>query len=234
MDYKPPKTIPEVLQQIHIDEALEPSDGRYVETQTARGSEETFKILAAKFYYYPHLQQYLPLNKAHVLFFGHTGSGKTTVLRRYVRDLTGPALMFPVELDITTDLDRNNLRYSDVLMLMAKRLVEALTKAGVTLNVDAILALENWFKEHVLTRTDNKELATALETTVKGQVGIPLIASLLGRFTTAIKTNVTYKEELRTIVRNAFSQFAVTFNSLALRVRVWVNLCHFRAWAKCK
>jgi hypothetical protein len=45
MVYKPPKTIPEVMQAIEFDKALDLNDPRFVETREARGSERTRKLL---------------------------------------------------------------------------------------------------------------------------------------------------------------------------------------------
>jgi putative ABC transport system ATP-binding protein len=50
-----------------------------------------------------------PPRQKHVLFFGHTGSGKTTELLHYATQLAGPGRFCVVQLDITKDLDRNNL-----------------------------------------------------------------------------------------------------------------------------
>ena len=148
-----------------------------------------------------------------MLFFGHTGSGKTTELRHYAKALSGRDRFFAVEVDITTELDRNNLLYADVLMAMARKLVERLQAESVAVAPDAIAELERWFQDHVLSQTSSKELSAALQTGAKAEAGIPFIVTLFAKFTSAFKTNVTYKEELRKIVRNAFTQFAVTFNS---------------------
>jgi hypothetical protein len=48
MPYEPPKDILQVLQKIEFEEALDPGDPRYVETEVARGSEQTFARVAKK------------------------------------------------------------------------------------------------------------------------------------------------------------------------------------------
>jgi hypothetical protein len=214
MDIPPPKTIPEILANIGFEEALRPTDSRYVDTHKARGSEQTFRLLAAKFNFFPSRNNlFLPLNKVHVLFFGHTGSGKTTVLRDYVSKFTGKALFFPVEVDITDELDRNNLRYPDVLMAMARKLIDALGTAQVSVDAGVIASMEAWFKDHVLTQAVTKDWGATLETSAEAKAGIPFIASLLAKFTAGFKTNVTDKDELRSIVRKSFTQFAAIFNA---------------------
>ncbi len=213
MNYTPPNTILGVLQNIEFEEALDPSDARYVDTRAARGSEQTLKRLAVKCGLQLSDGTFAPATTTHILFFGHTGSGKTTELRHYAKALSGPRWYFPVEVDITTELDRNNLQYADVLMAMARKLVERLQAEQVVVPAAAVQELENWFKQHVLTEARSRELSAALESGVQAGTGIPLLASLFAKFTAAFKSNMTYKEELRKIVRNSFTQFAVTFNA---------------------
>jgi hypothetical protein len=213
MAYAPPKSILEILQKIEFEEALEPDDERYVDTRAARGSQQTLGRLAKKFGLSLGDGAFQPATTRHVLFFGHTGSGKTTELRHYAPTLSGPNRFFAVEVDITTELDRNNLKYADVLMAMARKLVERLESEKVAISTDAIAALEGWFQDHVIAETKSKELTAALETGVSAGGGIPLITSMFAKFTAAFKSNVTYKDELRRIVRNAFTQFATIFNA---------------------
>jgi Cdc6-like AAA superfamily ATPase len=213
MAYSAPQSIPEVLQKIEFEEALELDDPRYVDTRAARGSERTLARLARKFGLSLTDGSFYPATTRHVLFFGHTGSGKTTELRHYGKELGGKDRFFVVEVDVANVLDRNNLKYADLLMATAQQLMWALQQADVAAPVDAVKLLEDWFKEHVITRGNSTELSAALQTGVEVKSGIPFVGSLFAKFTAAFKANATYKEELRTIVRNSFTQFAATFNS---------------------
>jgi hypothetical protein len=98
-------------------------------------------------------------------------------------------------------------------MAMARELVDALPLAHVAAPVDGVQLLEQWFNEHVISQSNSKELSAALESGIEAKSGVPFVASLFAKFTTAFKANTTYKNELRMIVRNAFTQFASTFNS---------------------
>jgi hypothetical protein len=118
--YTPPTDILELLQQIEYEEALGPDDPRYVDTREARGSQRTLDRLARKLGLLLKDGRMYPPRQKHVLFFGHTGSGKTTELLHYATHLAGPERFFIVQLDITKDLDRNNLQYADSLMAMLR------------------------------------------------------------------------------------------------------------------
>ena len=113
----------------------------------ARGSERTLDRLARKFGLQLSDGRFVPPTQRHVLFFGHIGSGKTTELRRYAKALTGPDRFFVVEVDISTELDRNNLQYADTLMALARVLFDRLEAAGVVLDASALDPLERWFSE---------------------------------------------------------------------------------------
>lgn len=214
MSYQPPRHPGEVLQKLDVEEALAPDDPRYVNTRTARGSEQTFKRFAKKFGLSPNDSRVFRPTQRHVLFFGHIGSGKTTELRRYVNDLSEPGRFFAVEVDINILLDRHNLQYADVLMAMARALLERLRDEEVALPADALRELESWFADKVLTQEETREFALGIETGVAAKGGVPYLLELLGRFTAAFKNNHTYKESLRRVIRNTFGDLAAAFNRL--------------------
>ena len=119
----PPDDILEVLAGLDFETALAPDDPRYVDTAEARGSAQTPARLAMKFGLLLQDGRFLPPTKKHVLFFGHTGSGKTTELRRYCRQLEGEDRYLVIEVSVHEVLDRNNFEYTDLLMALALALV---------------------------------------------------------------------------------------------------------------
>lgn len=214
MNYRPPNHPVEVLQKIEIEEGLEPDDPRCVETQAARGSQKTFNRLAKKLGLSLADGRLFPPTQRHVLFFGHRGSGKSTELRRFARDLHKPERFFAVRVDINDVLDRHNLRYADMLMAIARLLIEKLRDAHVTLSSDALQPLEDWFIEKVLTREEIKDFSLLVETSAKAKGGIPFLLEIFGGFTSAFKRNATYKDSLRQIIRNTFGDFVFAFGHL--------------------
>ena len=193
---------------------MEPDDPRYVDTQEARGSQHTLDRLARKLGLLLRDGRFSPPAQKHLLFFGHTGSGKTTELRRYARDLSGPGRFFVVEVNISLELDRNNLQYADALMAMARSLLTRLQETRVELRQDALAELENWFAERVLNTDEAKDYSLEVKTTAGAEGGIPYLLKLFAGFTAAFKSNVTYKDSLRKVIRNSFTQFADAFNEL--------------------
>ena len=210
--YQPPKHLLEVLQKIAFDEALEPDDPRFVDTQAARGAERTQQILARKLGLDLTSGSFFFLMKNHVLFFGHTGSGKTTQLRAYKKALTSNRKLYVVEVDIRGLLDRNNLQYADTVMAMARTLVEHVAQDHIQVGAGAISPLEDWFNERVRTEVRAKEFVATLQAGAGGG-GIPGLVALFAGFTAMFKSNTTYKDSIRTVVRNTFTQFAAAFNA---------------------
>ena len=214
MTYQPPADILEVLQKIEYEEALEPDDPRRVDTQAARGSEQTLKRLARKFGLLLEDGRFLPPSQKHILFFGHVGAGKTTELKFYAREMARQGRIFPVEVDSARLLDRNNLQYADLLMAMAQRLLECLASEEITLKGGAVKALEDWFAQQIVSREELKQFSSEISAGAEAATGLPLLGKLFAKFSAAFKTNSTYKEELRRVIRNAFAQFADAFDRL--------------------
>jgi hypothetical protein len=214
MAYEPPKHILEVLQKIEYEEALPDGDPRYVSTQQARGSEQTFTRLARKFGWDPETNAFFAPNDKHVLFFGHIGSGKTTELRRYAGKLNDSKRFYVVEVDVLAKLDRNNLQYTEALMAMAETLLERLNDDGYGLGEEALKPIRDWFTKAIHTRASNSELSAELKTGVQAGGGIPGIVKLFAGFTAAFKTGSSQKSEWRQEIRNGFTTLAVAFSEL--------------------
>jgi energy-coupling factor transporter ATP-binding protein EcfA2 len=214
MSYQPPTDILEVLSTIEYENALEAGDPRYVDTREARGSQKTLDRLARKFGLLLSDGRFVPPAQKHVLFFGHTGSGKTTELRHYAQALSGAGKFFVAEVDITVTLDRNNLQYADTLMAMAQSLLQRLFDEGVSVPGSALEALKKWFDERVLSADESKEFAAEIKSGGEAKLGLPFLIKLFTRFTAALRANATYKESLRRTIRNSFTQLADAFNDL--------------------
>jgi hypothetical protein len=214
MSYRAPTHLLEVLQRLEYEEALPAGDPRYVETQEARGSEETLKRLARKFGWDPSTNASFAPNEKHVLFFGHIGSGKTTELRRYMERFDTSRRFYVVEVDVLTKLDRNNLQYTEVLMAMAESLLERLNGDGCRFDEAALRPMQQWFAPAVHTRTLSKSLEAEVKAGVEAGGGIPGLIKLLATFTTGFKTGASTKDEWREQIRNRFTSLVIAFNGL--------------------
>ena len=214
MAYQPPKYILEVLQKIEYEEALPNGDPRWVDTQAARGSEQTFTRLARKFGWDPASDAFFAPNDKHVLFFGHIGSGKSTELRRYAARLNNSKRFYVVAVDVLLKLDRNNLQYTEALMAMAESLLEQMQADTFELSDAAIQPVRDWFVSAIQTRSDSRELSAEFKTGMQAGGGIPGLVKLFAGFTSAFKTGTSHKDEWRTEIRNRFTTLPTAFNNL--------------------
>jgi hypothetical protein len=220
MAYQPPTNILEVLQKIEYEEALPAGDPRYVDTEIARGSKQTFSRLARKFVWDPDSNVFFPPVEKHVLFFGHIGSGKTTELRRYAKQLNDSKRFYAVEVDVLTKLDRNNLQYTEVLMAMAESLLERMIADGYDISDEDLRPVRDWFAIGTQTRATTRESSAEFKAGLEAGGGLPGIVKLFSGFTAAFKTGASQKSEWRQEIRNRFTTLAQAFNGLIRSVEM--------------
>lgn len=212
MNNAPPKHPLAILQQIEFEEAVGPDDSRFVETEEARGSLHTLDRLTKQFGRNLVTDDFFAPIKRNVLLFGHIGCGKSTELLHLTKILREDRRLYVVIVDVLNELDRNNLQYVDALMALANGLIQRLPLDQLSVDDSAVAALQRWFDEHVKTEERAKELVAQLETGIKAEAGLPFLGKFFANFSAAAKTNATYKDSLRTVVRNTFTQFAAAFN----------------------
>lgn len=209
-----PKSLGAVNAAIDYKEALALDDPRYVPTAAAR-AERFQKLFYATLGYNPADQSFVPpASGKHVLFFGHVGCGKSTELTQMCAELHRRDRYWVVRIDLLDLIDPNDARYSDVWLAVAQQLVAQLQADGLQVPSPVLSRLENWFSEQVLSHEQVKELGGELKAEVEIGGGMPLIGKLLARFTSAIKTGSTYRDALRTVVRNTYGEFVGALNAL--------------------
>ena len=213
MSYQPPDDIWQVNVELHPGEPLDGDrDPRWVDTAAARGDYNL-----GAFYQRLGLSGGVlksPPDQGYYLFCGHRGSGKSTELRRMRNQLHADDGYYVVFADVTEDLDVNNLRYADVLLHLAGGLAGQLAADDTVIEHEHLRELNEWFSERVEKREGTRQFALEARAGFEGQLGLPGFAKLFARFSDTIKTNSTYKDELRLVLRNTFSDFAGAFNHL--------------------
>lgn len=217
--YQPPADIWEVNASLQLDEPLDWSpdgtkDPRWVNTQEARGENSLLRLGRVLGVDMSKQQLKNPPKWGYYLFRGHRGSGKSTELRRIRNDLDASAIYYVVFADAAQELDVNNLRYPDILLHLAGKLMERLERDSVEIEQAHLGKLQHWFKERVESQTKVKDFAEEIKAGVEAGAGIPGLARVFARISNALKTNSTYKEELRYTLQNYFTDFSSAFNHL--------------------
>ena len=214
-DYEPPKDIWQVNATLRFDQPLDgDKDPRWVDTHAARGEDSLDR-----------LTRVLGVDKAtgklrqapergYYLFCGHRGSGKSTELRHIRNQLNKRDIYHVVLADAALELDVNNLRYQDILLHLAGKLAESLAERDVDIDAVHLRKLDDWFTERVEKWHETQDFATEAKAGIGANLGIPGLATVFARISTTLRTNATYKEELRRTLQNYFSDFADAFNHL--------------------
>ena len=215
----PPRNLLQALQQLDFDEAIGPSDPRFVNTDQARGATDLRMRLLNKFGLSMASGDFFPNLGRHVLLFGPIGCGKSTELMRLKEQLLAPGTpisgkLFPILLNVRGEVDINNLEYADLFLALAHAVVQELEARSIQLPEARIAALRSWFAEHVLTHEQIRELATQLGTEAEAGGGWPLFVKLTAKFSAVFKNSSSYKDTMRDVVKKTFTQFALAFNEL--------------------
>ena len=213
MTYTAPETIWQVNSELRFDEPLDgPTDPRWVDTAAARGPysiERFYRLFGVQ-----DGRLHEAPKQAYHLFYGHRGCGKSTELRRIRHDLHKPELFYVLLIDVARELDVNNLRYQDVLLHLASRLIAQLSSGGIEIEEVHLQRLSDWFFDCIESRSETKNFALELKAGGEVKPGLPLLGHLFGGISTALKNNSSHKEELRRTTQNYFSDFAAAFNLL--------------------
>ncbi len=213
----------EAKKRLAYNEPLHPDDelskNLFVDTSTARGDfslKRLYRELNVDNQGMAHTSPASP-RKQYILFTGHRGCGKSTELLRTAAYLDHPDRYYVIHLDCLEKLDINNLKYSDVLLALAAALLEKLKKEdGIIIDQIFLTRLENWFKERVEVHTALRDFAAEVKAGAKVHTGLPWLGKLFGELTNKINIGSSYREELRLVVRNNFTEFAEAFNQLIL------------------
>lgn len=196
------------------DTPLDPGDELLVNLNDARGDysrKRLLRVLGVDVA--SNRLRDIPSGKC-VLFGGHRGCGKSTELREIAAQLSGPQRYFVVQIDALKALDINNLTYADVALSLAEALARTVAEAGITVPDVFLSPLRDWFAQVSKTRSAESSASAELKTGAEAGIGLPLIGKLFASLTTAIRSNATYKTEIRENVRNSFTTLAERFNTL--------------------
>lgn len=212
--YQPPQTLWEVSEKLKFDEPLNADDPRYVETEKARGDFQ-FNALFRQLGIDPHSLTFkVSHDRLYVLFCGHRGCGKSTELRRIRDRLNDPQRFCVVFVDVVRHLDTNNLQYADMLFALAHVLFKYLEEKEIFIDSVFLKPLANWFKERIESNVKTKDFTAEIKAGGSVESGLPFLGKFFASVTNAFKVNSTYKEELRQILKNNFTDFAAAFNQL--------------------
>ena len=220
----------EIDQAVKFNEPIGPDHPFYTDFSTVRGDfreKVVYRILnvdtqGGGFAFDPDLNGF-----EKKLFFlgGMRGSGKTSELAKYAKNLHRPACFFVITCNIEEALDMNDVEYMDVLIFQLEQLTQKLDEENVPVSSTILDRMQAWFQQR------ETEIKTALKSELGFTLGIgtdkpSMLNALLGVFGN-LKIGLQGSRERATTIRsslkNRFPDFADIFNqyieeaNLALR-----------------
>src|SRR5438128_2320045 len=213
----PAKTLRDAYNAVDPTQPLPAGDARYVNCNDVRGNAD---VVAKMFKSISYSER-----DSHQLFTGHRGCGKSTELLRLRAQLEN-AGFHVIYFAVDEDLDPNDLRYTDLLLSIARRAEADLREAQINLS-DALKTVESWFAQVVYQQDEwtqiQQELAAEASIGIGLPKAVPFIARLFAKFTGQIKTGDAVKMEIRQKLDRQISQLIDQINTLLLKARAEIK-----------
>lgn len=225
-DPKKATALEEIDQAVVFNEPVGPDHPFYTDFSTVRGDFEenrVYKILnvsrkGEKFSFD------IRNSRNKTLFFlgGMRGTGKTSELAKYVKNLHRPECFFCVTCNVDEELDMNDVEYMDILVFQLEKLTALLDERGIKVDDGILERFEKWFQ------TRETEIKKSLKGEAGAEFGLDatgpsLLKAILG-ITGKLKLGITGSKEratvIRTTLKNRFPEFANLFNQFVEEVNL--------------
>ncbi len=213
-EHQAPTDIWEANDLLRYDESLSEAHPLYVPMAEARGAFKLDVLLKTLGIDPRTMTLIKPPGKSYTVFCGHRGCGKSTELNQLAARLDKRDLYFVVSTDALRELDINNMQYPDLLIAIAKTMVQKMDDEHVYVDQINLQNLLDWFKQRITQQTSLREFGLEVEAKVKTKAGLPYLLEVMSSLTSSFKQKTTYNEELRNVIKNTFSEFANSFNIL--------------------
>ena len=180
-------------------------DHYYVDLSSVRNTE-TIQNITTK------LEFLEPTEFCTILFTGHRGCGKSTELRRIQKRLESE--YYIVYLEVNVELDINDAEYTDIYLLIIKKVADELYKIGAKFDSKLLKSFESWFKEITKETEETVEKGISLQASAEAGFQIPFISKLLAKLLAQIKGSQKQKQIIRQTLQKDISRLQADINLL--------------------
>jgi hypothetical protein len=162
---------------------------------------------------------------AKILFTGHTGSGKTTELKKLELYLNHKERYFTVFADVQESFQITTFEQEDLYILLISKLVEALKAKGVRYNASKLENLaSDWIKDD---EEISKEIKNALEASASAELesnaslGVLFwkLFSIKGSLKTAFAYDSSTSTKIRQVIKANKGEYIKRFNEILIDIR---------------
>ncbi|MEM8722356.1 MAG: ATP-binding protein [Cyanobacteria bacterium P01_G01_bin.39] len=177
----------------------------YVDLSAVRSTKTVQNITA-------NLQLLDPGEFCTLLFTGHRGCGKSTELRRIQKKLESEYYIVYLEADL--ELDLNDAEYTDLYLLIIKKIADELYKIGAKFDSQLLNSFESWFKEITKETEKSVEQGISLQADIEAGFQLPFISKLLTKVLAQIKGTQKQKKIIRQTLQKDISRLQADINFL--------------------
>ncbi|MGK7881044.1 MAG: P-loop NTPase fold protein [Crocosphaera sp.] len=147
-----------------------------------------------------------------ILFTGHPGCGKSTELRRLEKQLKSEYYIVYLEADV--ELDINDAEYTDLYLLIIKKVADELYKLGAKFDNKLLSQFESWFKDITEETEESVEKSISLQVDAEAKFEIPFISKLLSKVLARIRGSQKQKQTIRQTLQKDISRLQANINLL--------------------
>ena len=180
-------------------------DRYYVDLSSVRNTE-TIQKIATK------LDFLEPAEHCTILFTGHRGCGKSTELRKIQQKVESEYYIVYLEADV--ELDINDTEYTDLYLLIIKKVADELYKLEAKFDKELLESFESWFREITNETEQTVEQGISLQVEAEAGFKLPFISKLLTKLLAQIKGSQKQKKIIRQTLQKDISRLQADINFL--------------------
>lgn len=143
-------------------------------------------------------QRHDDARKLHVAFVGHGGTGKSTLIRQAMADLSGLGIL-PIYVNARESFDQVDMAFSDVVLVLVEAVVRTLVDDAETLDLDPryLGLVRDWFADTLVSEERRNSLFGELGADAQASLDLPLIARFAAKIKGTLRSSNEYREEIR-------------------------------------
>jgi len=168
-------------------------------------------------------------NKSILFLGGMRGSGKTSELAKYAKNLHHPECFFCITCNLDEELDMNELEYMDILILQLQKLTEKLNETSLSINTGIVQKMEKWFDEREKEVKNELKTEVGLEVGLESEIGgfFQKILKIFGKFKVGVTGSQERAVSVRRTLKNRFSEFQMDRRNQQLFIGVFPDTSSF-------
>lgn len=134
----------------------------------------------------------------HIGLVGHAGTGKSTLVRQSMADLSGLGIL-PVYVNAEESFDQVDMTFADVVLVLVEAVVRTLVVEATTIPLDPrrLELVRAWFSDEVVAESHRQELVGELSTSAEAGVGLPALASAAAKIVGTLRSDNEYRSDIR-------------------------------------